>query len=112
MEYLSGMVDILPVADAQPVMASPPRAEDIRDGEITVTDLVDIAIPANAQAAAETLGLKVQRSVTSGAWVRRIPRDEAEIAVECLRDSGFSARIVNSEDNNGGPAGRDDRRAA
>jgi len=42
-----------------------------------VTDLVDIAIPANPQAAAETLGLKVSRSVTSGAQVRQIPRDEA-----------------------------------
>jgi len=51
-------------------------------------------IPANAQAAAEALGLKVHRSVTSGARVRQIPRDEAEIAVECLRDWGFSARIL------------------
>jgi hypothetical protein len=34
------------------------------------------------------------RSVTSGARVRQIPRDEAEIAVECLRDWGFSARIL------------------
>jgi hypothetical protein len=32
--------------------------------------------------------------VTSGARVRQIPRDEAEIAVECLRDWGFSARIL------------------
>jgi hypothetical protein len=48
----------------------------------------------NAQAAAEALGLKVHRSVTSGARVRQIPRDEAEIAVECLRDWGFSARIL------------------
>jgi hypothetical protein len=59
-------------------------------------DLVDIAIPANAQAAAEGMGLTVQRSVTSGAWVRRLPRDEAEIAVEYLRDFGFSARIVDN----------------
>jgi len=59
-----------------------------------MADLVDIAIPANAQAAAEALCLKVQRSVTSGARVRQIPRDEAEIAVECLRDWGFSARIL------------------
>ena len=69
-------------------------ANNIRDGEIQVTDLVDIAIPANAQAAAETLGLKVHRSVTRGAQVRQIPRDEAEIAVECLRDWGFTARIL------------------
>ena len=59
-------------------------------------DLVDLAIPANAQAAAEALGLKVQRSVTSGARVRQIPREEAEIAIECLRDWGISARILES----------------
>jgi hypothetical protein len=59
-----------------------------------VADLVDIAIPAKAKAAAEELGLKVHHSVTSGARVRQIPRDEAEIAVECLRDWGFSARIL------------------
>ena len=59
-----------------------------------MADLVDIVIPANAQAAAEALGLKVHRSVTSGARVRQIPRDEAEIAVECLRDWGFTARII------------------
>ena len=59
-----------------------------------MNDLVDIAIPAHAQAAAESLGLKVHRSVTSGARVRQIPRDEAEIAVECLRDWGISARIL------------------
>jgi hydrogenase maturation factor len=59
-----------------------------------MTDLVDIVIPANGQAAAEALGLKVQRSVTSGARVRQIPREEAEIALECLRDWGVSARIV------------------
>jgi hypothetical protein len=58
-----------------------------------VSDLVDIAIPANAQAAAEALGLTVQRSVTHGTWVRGLPRDEAEIAIACLRDWGFSARI-------------------
>ena len=59
-----------------------------------MADLVDLAIPANAQAAADALGLKVHRSVTSGAWVRQIPREEAEIAVECLRDWGISARIL------------------
>ncbi len=59
-----------------------------------MADLVDIAIPANAQAAAEALGLKVQRSVTTGARVRQIPRDEAEIAIECLRDWGISGRIL------------------
>jgi hydrogenase maturation factor len=66
-----------------------------------MADLVDLAIPANAQAAAEALGLKVHRSVTSGARVRQIPREEAELALECLRDWGISARIL--EDLTGGP---------
>jgi len=66
-------------------------------------DLVDIAIPANAQAAAEALGLKVSRSVTCGARVRQVSRDDAEIAVECLRDWGFSARIL----DNAPPHGND-----
>ena len=66
-----------------------------------MADLVDLAIPANAQAAAEALGLKVHRSVTSGARVRQIPRQEAEIALDCLRDWGISARIL--EDVPGGP---------
>jgi hydrogenase maturation factor len=66
-----------------------------------MADLVDLAIPANAQAAAEALGLKVQRSVTSGARVRQIPREEAEIAVECLRDWEISARIL--QDTPGDP---------
>ena len=59
-----------------------------------MADLVDLAIPANAQAAAEALGLKVHRSVTSGARIRQIPREEAEIALECLRDWGICARIL------------------
>jgi len=59
-----------------------------------MADLVDLAIPANAQAAAEALGLKVHRSVTSVARVRQIPREEAELALECLRDWGISARIL------------------
>jgi hypothetical protein len=59
-----------------------------------MTDLVDIALPAAAQSAAETLGLTVHRSVTTGARVRQIPRDEAEVAIEYLREWGFSARIV------------------
>lgn len=62
--------------------------------------LVDVALPANAQAAAEALGLRVTRSVTSGARVRQIPREDAEIAIECLRDWGFSARII-EDDHNG-----------
>jgi hypothetical protein len=56
--------------------------------------LVDILIPGNGQAAAEALGLEVHRSVTTGARIRQIARDEAEIAVECLRDWGVSARVV------------------
>ena len=66
-----------------------------------MADLVDLAIPANAQAAAEALGLKVHRSVTSGARVRQIPREEAEIALECLRDWGIAAHIL--EDSLVGP---------
>jgi hypothetical protein len=77
---------------------------NFRNGEIAVTDLVDIAIPAKAQAAAEALGLNVQRSITSGAWVRRLTRDEAEIAIECLRDAGFSVRLRDSVDPSGQPA--------
>jgi hypothetical protein len=57
-------------------------------------DFVDIVLPAAAQSAAEGLGLTVQRTVTSGARVRNIPRDEAELVIEYLRDWGFSARIV------------------
>jgi hypothetical protein len=62
--------------------------------EIRMADLVDLALPGNAQAAAEALGLKVHRDVTTGSRVRQIPREEAEIAVECLRDWGISARIL------------------
>jgi hypothetical protein len=69
-------------------------SDQIRDMEIRMADLVDLAIPATAQAAAEALGLKVHRSVTSGARVRQIPREEAEIALECLRDWGIYARIL------------------
>ncbi|HUA56713.1 MAG TPA: hypothetical protein VMB81_31310 [Candidatus Sulfotelmatobacter sp.] len=59
-----------------------------------MSDFVDIAIPAHAQAAAEGLGLKVHRSITTGAVIRHVPRDEAEIVIACLRDSGFTARIL------------------
>ncbi|HLZ68177.1 MAG TPA: hypothetical protein VKQ29_18280 [Aliidongia sp.] len=65
-----------------------------------MVDLVDIAIPASAQATAEALGLKVQRSVTSGTRIRQIPRDEAELAIEYLRDAGFTARILEHEPGN------------
>jgi hydrogenase maturation factor len=77
-----------------------------------MADLVDLAIPTNAQAAAEALGLKVQRSVTSGARVRQIPRDEAEIAVECLRDWGISARIIESTPEGKPPSEGAAKRAA
>lgn len=69
-----------------------------------MAELVDIAIPANAQAAAESLGLKVSRSVTTGARIRQIPRDEAEIAVACLRDWGFAARILEDAPRGQGPS--------
>ena len=42
-----------------------------------MADLVDLAIHANAQAAAEALGLKVDRSVTSGAQ-RECQRERAK----------------------------------
>jgi hypothetical protein len=72
----------------------PQSFANIRDVEIRMADLVDLAIPANALAAAEALGLKVHRDVTTGARVRQIPREEAEIALECLRDWAISARIL------------------
>jgi hypothetical protein len=59
-----------------------------------MADLVDIAIPGNAQEVAQAPGLVVTRSVTDGARVRRITREEAEIAVACLHDYGFAARII------------------
>jgi N6-adenosine-specific RNA methylase IME4 len=75
-------------------------------------DLVDIVIPAAAQSAAETLGLKVSRSVTTGLRIRRIAREDAEIAVECLRDWGFSARITNPSSDGEGPSPPQLKRAA
>ena len=70
-----------------------------------MNDLVDIAIPTAAQSAAEALGLKVSRSVTTGTRVRHLTREDAEIAIECLRDWGFIARIVAPvpHDNDRGP---------
>jgi len=70
------------------------RSDDGCDGKIRMSDLVDIAIPTGAQAAAEALGLRVSRGVTFGVRVRQIPREDAEIAIVCLRDWGVSARIV------------------
>lgn len=75
-------------------------------------DLVDIVIPAAAQPAAETLGLKVSRSVTTGIRIRRISREDAEIAVECLRDWGFSVRITNPSSDGEGPSSPQLKRAA
>ena len=75
-------------------------------------DLVDIAIPTAAQSAAEALGLKVSRSVTTGTRVRQITREEAEIAIECLRDWGFIARIVEPMPHDGDPAPAGLKRAA
>jgi hydrogenase maturation factor len=77
-----------------------------------VVDLVDIAIPANVRAAAEALGLRVESSITKGAWVRQITRDEAEIAVECLRDWGIVARIREGAEPDEPAAGRRTRQTA
>lgn len=77
-----------------------------------MSDLVDIAIPANAQTVAELLGLVVSRSVTDGARVRRITREEAEIAVACLHDYGVAARIIDANPPNGPQLTRDTPRAA
>jgi hypothetical protein len=79
----------------------PQFSNQIRDVEIRMADLVDLAIPANAQVAAEPLDLKGHRSVTSGVRVRQMLREEAEIALECLHDWGIFARIV--EDTCPGP---------
>jgi hypothetical protein len=61
---------------------------------MTMSDFVDIAIPVTAVAAAESLGVKVHRSITTGATIRHVPHDEAEIVLACLQDCGFSARIL------------------
>jgi hypothetical protein len=76
-----------------------------------MSDFVDVALPANARAAAESMGLTVQRSLQSGTWVRRLTRDEAEIAVECLRDFGFTARIVDNAAGAGQPPETNNPRA-
>ena len=75
-------------------------------------ELVDVVIPAGAQSAAETLGLRVSRSVTTGVRIPRISREEAEIAVECLRDWGFLARITEPSPDDGDPAAPHLRRVA
>jgi hypothetical protein len=77
-----------------------------RTGEVHITDLVDIALPAAAQATAEAFGLVVQRSVTSGARVRNVRRDEAELAIEYLREWGFTARMVEHSPEDGPGAAR------
>ena len=88
------MIALANTGIAADAMAHGELSNDIRNGEIRMADLVDIVIPANGQTAVEALGLKVHRSVTTGARVRQITREEAEIAVECLRDWGISARVV------------------
>jgi hypothetical protein len=50
--------------------------------------------------------LVVQRSVTSGARVRDVRREEAELAIEYLREWGFSARIVEHTPGDGAGAAR------
>lgn len=77
-----------------------------------MSDLVDIVIPASAQAAAEALGLKVSRSVTSGVRIRQIPREDAEIALECLGDWGFAARILETAAQGESASDRDLKPAA
>jgi len=63
-----------------------------------MADLVDLAIPANAQAAAEALGLKVHRSVTrAGATnTARGGRDRARMSARlgnpCANSEGHSGR--------------------
>jgi hypothetical protein len=91
MDSLCGSLDIW---RAGAIRSRPQLFANIGDVEIRMADLVDLAIPANAIAAAEALGLKVHRDVTTGARVRQIPREEAEIALECLRDWEVSARIL------------------
>jgi hypothetical protein len=120
MDFLHPDLDLLPTGRDRAhgrrhccrLSAVPEFGDNIRDGEIHMADLVDIAIPANAQDAAEALGLKVDRSLTHGAWVRGVPRDEAEIAVECLRDYGVCARIQDSAVQNERPLGRGITQAA
>ena len=68
-----------------------------------MSDIVDLAIPANAQAAAEALGLKVSRSVVLGVRIRHLEREDAELAIEFLRDWGFIARIVENTPHGEGP---------
>ncbi len=77
-----------------------------------MADLVDIAVPANAQVAVEALGLTANGSVTDGAQVRRISREEAEIAIACLHEYGFPARIVETRPPNGPTVAVGARRAA
>jgi hypothetical protein len=102
-------LDICPTRLAvilQSAVAAPRHFATSRTGEVHITDLVDIALPAAAQATAEAFGLVVQRSVTSGARVRDVRRDEAELAIEYLREWGFAARIVEHSPGDGTGAAR------
>jgi hypothetical protein len=97
-------LDICPtrvVVILQSAVTAPRHFATSRTGEVHITDLVDIALPAAAQATAEAFGLAVQRSVTSGARVRNVRRDEAELAIEYLREWGFAARIVEHSPGDG-----------
>jgi hypothetical protein len=92
-----GRSSVIPIVTGSLVADTVARGSSVTKsemGEKRMAGLVDILIPANGQAAAEALGLKVHRSVTAGARIRQIPPDEAEIAVECLRDWGIFARVV------------------
>ena len=77
-----------------------------------MSDLVDVVIPASALPAAEALGLRVFRSPSTGTCVRRIPRREAEVAVERLRAQGYLAWITAPSPDDGRPPSPNFRRAA
>jgi hypothetical protein len=100
MVFLCGSPDICVAGASQ---SRPQSITQIREVEIRMADLVDLALPANGLAAADALGLKVRHDVTTGSRMRQITREEAEIAVECLRDWGIAARIVDDASGNPRP---------
>ena len=74
---------------------------------------IQLVSPKVVRMDADNLPVRVgQRSVTTGTRVRQIPRDDAEIAIECLRDWGFSARIVEPTPHDPGEPPADLKRAA
>jgi hypothetical protein len=91
MHSLCRFLGIRPAGGTSPRPLSVTRILEV---EISMADLVDLDLPAISQAAAEALGLKVHRDVTTRSRVRQISHEEAEIAVECLREWGIAARIV------------------